>query len=120
MSERELISWSELHELMDSAELTATDILFIVAKHCSDNVSVRLKHNCAGSAERWFSKLDTLNNYIISEAMGNMTIPQQMEEIVGEMCSQFCKWPHLWDEEAEGMELTESEHCRNCPLNRLT
>lgn len=48
------------------------------------------------------------------------TIVQQMQDIVDEMCDKFCKWPDLWDEKAEGMELCESDHCRNCPLNRLT
>lgn len=47
------------------------------------------------------------------------TIPQIMEEVVEKMCSEYCKWPDLWDEEAEGMELVESGICNNCPLNRL-
>ena len=47
------------------------------------------------------------------------TVSQQLEEISDEMCRNYCKWPDLWDEEKEGTELAESEHCRNCPLNRL-
>lgn len=48
------------------------------------------------------------------------TIVQQMQDIVDEMCDKFCKWPDLWDEEAEGIELCESDICKNCPLNKLT
>ena len=45
-----------------------------------------------------------------------MTITQQFEEIANEICS---KYPEQWDEEKEGMELCESDICKNCPLNRL-
>lgn len=48
------------------------------------------------------------------------TIPEQMEEIVEEMCQNYCKWPTLWDEEAEGHELSESDICSGCPLSKLT
>lgn len=47
------------------------------------------------------------------------TITQQIEKIVEEMCNKYCKYPHEWDEEAEGMDLSESDICSNCPLNRL-
>ena len=47
------------------------------------------------------------------------TIPQQIEEIKDDICNHYCKYPDIWDEEAEGCELAESDHCRNCPLNRL-
>ena len=48
-----------------------------------------------------------------------MTIPQILEEVVEEMCQKYCKYPEQWDEEKEGVELSESEICANCPLNRL-
>ena len=48
------------------------------------------------------------------------SIPQILEDIVSEMCSKYCKWPEQWDEELWGMELSESDICANCPLNRLT
>lgn len=48
-----------------------------------------------------------------------MTIPQILEEVVEEMCQKYCKYPEQWDEEAEGVELSESDICVNCPLNRL-
>lgn len=48
-----------------------------------------------------------------------MTITEQIEAIFDDMCTHYCKWPDQWDEEAEGCELSESEHCNNCPLLRL-
>ena len=47
------------------------------------------------------------------------TVASMMLEIVEDMCSNYCKWPHEWDEEEKGMELCESEICANCPLGRL-
>ena len=47
------------------------------------------------------------------------TIALQMQDIVDEMCDKYCRYPKEWDEEAEGIELSESDICLNCPLNRL-
>lgn len=49
----------------------------------------------------------------------DMTITEQLQKIFDDMCTNYCKWPEKWDEEAEGCELSESEHCANCPLSRL-
>jgi len=46
-------------------------------------------------------------------------ILQQIEDIANEFCTNYCKYPDTWDEEKEGCELSKSEHCQNCPLNRL-
>lgn len=62
-----------------------------------------------------------------------MTISQQLEEIAGEMCDKRCKYPAIHkivNEEPDGfeaqmyggligIELADSDYCRNCPLNRL-
>ena len=53
------------------------------------------------------------------ECENKKTVPQILEEIVQTMCSKYCKHPLIWDEEYEGMELSESDICKNCPLNRL-
>ena len=42
-----------------------------------------------------------------------------LTEVTEEICQNYCKYPGTWDEEAEGIELAESEICENCPLNRL-
>lgn len=48
------------------------------------------------------------------------SIGSQLEKIAEEMCSNYCKWPSLWDEEKEGYQLSESYICMNCPMGRLT
>lgn len=52
--------------------------------------------------------------------MNERSITQQLQDIVEDVCQNYCKWPDLWDEEAEGIELMDSDICKNCPLNRLT
>ena len=48
-----------------------------------------------------------------------MNIMQQIQEIVEDMCRNYCKYPEKWDEEKEGIELCESDHCKECPLGRF-
>ncbi|MBO4520735.1 MAG: hypothetical protein J5787_05965 [Alphaproteobacteria bacterium] len=43
-----------------------------------------------------------------------------IDEVTADICEHFCKYPDTWDEDSEGVELYESEICKNCPLNRLT
>lgn len=42
-----------------------------------------------------------------------------INQVIEEMCDKYCKWSEQWNEEAEGMALIDSEHCKNCPLNLL-
>lgn len=49
----------------------------------------------------------------------NRSIPKILEEVVEQICSQYCKYPEQWNIEAAGVELCESDICANCPLNRL-
>ena len=44
---------------------------------------------------------------------------EYIEDVCQEICESYCKYPEQWDEEKEGMELSESDICANCPLNRL-
>ena len=53
------------------------------------------------------------------QGVSKMTIAEQVQEIVEEMCKDYCKWPEMYDEEMEDCELSESSICKNCPLNRL-
>lgn len=46
-------------------------------------------------------------------------ISETLEEVKIQMCEDFCRYPLEWNEEEQGVELCESEHCQNCPLNRL-
>lgn len=47
------------------------------------------------------------------------SIVEILNEVVDDICNNYCKYPSIWDEEKEGCELCESEICQNCPLNRL-
>lgn len=48
-----------------------------------------------------------------------MSLTEILEEVRESMCNDYCRYPREWDEEAEGVELCESDICANCPLNRL-
>ena len=47
------------------------------------------------------------------------SIVEILDEVVDDICNNYCKWPEKWDEEKEGKELSDSEICDNCPLNKL-
>ena len=51
--------------------------------------------------------------------MKEISCAKIMEEVISEMCEEYCKYPEKWDVEKEGMELCESEICEHCPLSRL-
>lgn len=48
-----------------------------------------------------------------------MTITEQLNAVAEDFCMKYCKWPEKWDEEKEGIELSESEICSNCPISQL-
>lgn len=49
----------------------------------------------------------------------NKKVPQILDEVAEEFCSSYCKYPDTWDEEKEGYELSESQICAECPVNKL-
>lgn len=42
---------------------------------------------------------------------------KEVENIIEEMCENYCKYPENWDEKKDGMLLNTI--CKDCPLNRL-
>ena len=44
---------------------------------------------------------------------------EQIERCLKDMCEHYCKYPDIWDEEKQGTPLSDSEHCKNCPLDRI-
>lgn len=44
---------------------------------------------------------------------------EHIEDVAKDMCENYCKYPDTFDSELEGIDLSESEYCYNCPLNRL-
>ncbi len=54
------------------------------------------------------------------DCIRNNAKPDELvNDVIEDICSNYCKYPDTWDEEAEGVQLTESDICRNCPLNKL-
>lgn len=47
------------------------------------------------------------------------TVSEMLLDIANDICNNYCKYPGIYDEQKEGVELCESEICANCPLNRL-
>lgn len=48
-----------------------------------------------------------------------MSITEIIDDVKADICNNYCKYPHIFDEESEGCELCESDICTNCPLGRL-
>lgn len=48
-----------------------------------------------------------------------MTVSEIIKEVIEEVCNKYCKYPDIWDEDYEGVELSDSDICQNCPLNKL-
>lgn len=46
-------------------------------------------------------------------------ISETLEEVKVAICNDYCRYPSEYDEEKEGVELSDSKYCQNCPLNRL-
>ena len=42
----------------------------------------------------------------------------ELERVAEVMCDKYCKWPDIYDEEAEGMTLAD-KICVDCPMNKL-
>lgn len=49
-----------------------------------------------------------------------MTVTQQIEEIVEEVCDKICKYPEKYQpEEWEALFGSDESPCNDCPLNKL-
>lgn len=51
--------------------------------------------------------------------MKGTTIAAIIEDIFDDFCDTRCKYPVIWDDEAMGCQLSDSDVCRKCPMNRL-
>lgn len=47
------------------------------------------------------------------------SVTRIIESVCEDICNNYCKYPNQWNKEKEGCELSESEVCANCPLNKL-
>lgn len=51
------------------------------------------------------------------------TVMQTIEEVVGKMCNEYCKFPEeyisKYSDEDERDDKLYTDRCENCPLNKL-
>jgi len=74
-----------------------------------DERTLRGLTRCAKCAER-----ARLYNYRYTRVLED-----KREKLKERFCCDYCRYPHDWNELEEGMELSESDVCANCPLNDL-
>ena len=48
-----------------------------------------------------------------------ITVRDKIGEVVETLCTKYCKYPDIYDEEKEEIPLAESDICKGCPLNNL-
>ena len=52
--------------------------------------------------------------------MADKSVVKIIGEVIEEMCDKYCKYPGEYDPaEHDGVELFDSDICKNCPLMRL-
>jgi len=73
---------------------------------------------CRGCYEKVRQNTDTAKQDSKNRKRKNMS-KEELEEIAEQICDEYCRYPLQWDEEEEGIPLSDSEICRNCPLNRF-
>ena len=47
------------------------------------------------------------------------SIRETLEEIASDFCEHYCKYPDIFNADEEGCELSETEICAECPVNKL-
>lgn len=52
--------------------------------------------------------------------MTGKSVSEILDEVKNAICNDYCRYPREYDEDENGgLELCDSDICRNCPLNRL-
>lgn len=46
-------------------------------------------------------------------------VKAEIEEVKEIMCDEYCRWPREYDEVEEGIPLSSTAICTQCPMNRL-
>lgn len=47
------------------------------------------------------------------------TVQQMIDEVCGEICDRYCKWPSVYENENADEDKLCEEQCERCPLMRL-
>lgn len=46
-------------------------------------------------------------------------VTAEIEEVKEIMCDEYCRWPREYDEAEDGIPLSSTAICTQCPMNRL-
>ena len=78
-------------------------------EECVDIKSIQVASEmCLTIHDELMIEVDKIQNKLIGQ-----------KEIVEDICTNYCKYPYMWNEEDEGCTLAESGICNKCPLNKL-
>lgn len=78
-------------------------------KECVDIKSIQVASEmCLTIHDELMIEVDKLQDKLIEQ-----------NRVVEDMCTNYCKYPYMWNEENEGCTLAESGICNKCPLNKL-
>lgn len=67
--------------------------------------------------------MDCINYNALKERLKNaeeMTVPQLLDKISGEMCDKYCKFPDQASKESKDEDYLYRTYCDKCPMNKLT
>ena len=78
-------------------------------EECVDIKSIQIASEmCLTMHDELMLEVDKLQDKLIEK-----------NRVVEDMCTNYCKYPYMWNEEDEGCTLAESDICNKCPLNKL-
>lgn len=63
-----------------------------------------------------------IEGMIVTQMFNVSKLSDQLDEteiVKEDYCNNYCKYPMLWSTKEAGMELCESDYCKNCPTNRM-
>ena len=85
--------------------------------------SQKLCVDCSNQDERTLRGLSRCAKCAERQKRYNLRYAREREDrreaLKDRFCNDYCRYPVSWDEDAEEMELSESDICANCPLNDL-
>jgi len=69
------------------------------------------------------TKMDATKYIVFKVDLKKLTLTEltqgELTKIAEDFCDNYCKYPMIWDAEKVGMELMDSDICKNCPMSRI-
>ena len=102
-------------EILNTIDVLSDQITALLELiHCSNEECVDIKsiqvasEMCLTIYDELMIEVDKLQDKLIEK-----------NRVVEDMCTNYCKYPYMWNEEDEGCTLIDSGICDKCPLNKL-